>query len=68
MMAWTQTEIDALKAAIGRGAKTLRLNGEEVTYGSISEMLRVLGIMEAEVAGRVAGGMTIAYPLTTRGL
>lgn len=48
-MAWTQTEIDALKAAIASGAKSISVNGRMVTYHSLAEMRQALRDMEAEV-------------------
>ncbi len=67
-MAWTQTDIDKLKQAIGRGARSLELNGEKVTYGSLSEMRKTLAMMEAEVNGTSPSSPTIVYPKTSRGL
>lgn len=69
-MAWTQTDIDALKAAMAKGVRRLRMNGEEVEYGSLAEMRSVLAMMEAEVAGTTttANAFSVSYPLTTRGL
>lgn len=48
-MAWTQTQIDALKTAIAHGVKTVVYTDRTVTYHSIAEMLQVLAAMEAEV-------------------
>lgn len=67
-MAWTQTEIDALKSAIARGVKRVRMNGEEVEYSTITEMRTALSMMEAEVNGRTRNGFAVTYPTTSRGL
>lgn len=67
-MAWTQTDVDALKAAMAKGVRRLRMNGEEVEYGSLSEMRSVLAMMEAEVAGTSSATIAVVYPYTTRGL
>ncbi len=48
-MAWTQSEIDALKAAIASGTKSVSVNGRTVTYHSLAEMRQALRDMEAEV-------------------
>ena len=53
---------------MARGARKLRMNGEEVEYNSLSDMRQVLARMEAEVAGATAGAISIVYPYTTRGL
>lgn len=50
-MAWTQSDIDALKAAIARGVRTVSSQGRTVTYHSLDEMLKALAAMESEVAG-----------------
>lgn len=51
-MAWTQTDVDALKAAIATGAKDVQYSdGSRVTYRSLDEMKDILGEMKAEVAG-----------------
>jgi hypothetical protein len=49
-MAYTQTQIDALRNAIAIGATKVRQNGEEVTYRSLAEMKAILADMEASVA------------------
>ena len=67
-MAWTQTDIDNLKAAMARGIKSARINGEMIEYGSMKEMRQVLEMMTAEVAGASRSAITITYPTTTRGL
>ncbi len=48
-MAWTQTDIDKLKAAIGQGATKVKFADREVTYRSLDEMRETLGMMQAEV-------------------
>ncbi len=47
-MAWTQTQIDALKAAIASGVLIVRHGDTWTTYRSLNEMMRVLASMEAE--------------------
>ena len=67
-MAYTQTDIDALKAAVAKGATRLRMNGEEVQYGSLAEMRRQIRVMEDELTGATTAGPRASYPLTSRGL
>lgn len=69
-MAYTQTDIDNLKKAIARGARSLTLgNGESVTYMTLAEMRSALREMEDEVSGaNRAGSFSVSYPRTTRGL
>lgn len=59
-MAWTQSDIDALKAAIGSGVTIVSHSGRTVTYRSLQEMTRILGLMEAEVSGKAAPRFTKA--------
>jgi hypothetical protein len=53
-MAWTQDDIDTLKAAIATGAREVQFgagpDARKVTYRSIAEMERVLANMIAEVS------------------
>lgn len=48
-MAFTQTDIDALKKAIGTGALRVQFADREVTYRSLKEMREVLAMMRDEV-------------------
>ena len=67
-MAWTQSDIDSLKAAIAKGVKVVQMGTERVEYASIAEMRSILGMMEAEVAGTSRGSISVSYPSTSRGL
>ncbi len=54
-MAWTQTDLDALKAAIAKGARSVTTSdGKSVTFHSLDEMLRLKAAIEAEVNGTSA--------------
>jgi hypothetical protein len=55
-MAWTQSDVDALKAALALGATRVRFADRDVTYRSLAEMKAILRDMEEEVA--VANGTT----------
>jgi hypothetical protein len=50
-MAWTQSDIDRLKKAIGSGVKQVMEGGRMVTYNTVADMVRALAMMEAEVNG-----------------
>ena len=62
-MAFQQTDIDALKAAIATGATRVRYpDGREIQYRSLDEMQRILRMAEADIAatsGARSGGRTI---------
>jgi hypothetical protein len=57
-MAWSQSDIDALKAAIATGTRSVSYSDRAVTYHSMDDMLKALQAMEAEVAGTQATGGT----------
>jgi hypothetical protein len=69
-MAFTQSDADTLRRAIASGARTLKLNGEEVTYGSLAELRAALNMVERELNGSAveAGNFKTTYPRTGRGL
>lgn len=48
-MAWTQTDIDRLKAAIGLGVKRVRYASGETEYQSLDEMRKLLNDMQRDV-------------------
>lgn len=48
-MAYTQLEYDTLVKAIAQGALVVKYGDKEVTYRSLSDMLKLKGIIEAEL-------------------
>lgn len=48
-MAWTQTDIDTLKAAIGSGILQVAYADRTITYKSNEQQLQALALMEREV-------------------
>ncbi|UNJ22043.1 head-to-tail joining protein [Microcystis phage vB_MweS-yong2] len=54
-MAWTQADIDALKAAMATGAKSAEFRSGDTSrrqeFRSLAEMQQLLAQMQAEVAG-----------------
>lgn len=63
-MAFTQSDIDALDAAIKAGVRKVKYDNEEVEYHSLAEMLRLRATMRNEVA--VASGSKRTRVLTPR--
>jgi hypothetical protein len=59
-MAWTQSDVDALKAAIadGRGARSITFGDQSVTFGTVDEMLKLLAVMQADVTASTTGTST----------
>jgi hypothetical protein len=48
-MAYTAEDLAALQSAIARGARRLRMNGEEVEFRDLSEMERIEAKIKAEL-------------------
>lgn len=67
-MAYTQADIDRMKANLAKGLTRAKVGDEEVQFASMADMRRQLNIMEAELGGSGSGGMSVSYPRTTRGL
>lgn len=55
-MAWTQSDIDKLQAAIadGRGARQITFSDQSITFNSITDMLGLLATMRRELAAESA--------------
>lgn len=69
-MAWSQADIDALKAAIATGVATVSYSGppsRSVTYQSTDAMLQALAVMQQEVNG-AAGTPAYRLGATRKGL
>jgi hypothetical protein len=50
-MAWTQADVDRIKAAIASGTKTVAYADKTISYQDTRSMLEALQAMESEVAG-----------------
>jgi hypothetical protein len=48
-MAWSQSDIDTLKAAIGSGILHVAYSDRTITYKSNADQLQALALMEREV-------------------
>ncbi|HEV7344160.1 MAG TPA: hypothetical protein VGN60_00815 [Devosia sp.] len=59
-MAWTQTDVDALKKAMQGGIKRVQYTSGSVEYHSMAEMKALLKDMEREVAGAAPVRRTVA--------
>ena len=53
-MAYTQQQIDDLRAAIAEGVTYVSSGGRTITYRSLSEMMQVLRMMENDLASPLA--------------
>lgn len=57
-MAWNQTDLDSIEAAIVSGQRRVRLNGREVEYHSVDQMLKARDAIRSSVteASAIANG------------
>lgn len=58
-MAWTQSDIDALKTAIGSGILHVAYSDRTITYKSTDDQLKALALMEREVSPTAAQGYRV---------
>jgi len=65
-MAYTQTELDALKAAFAAGVLRLTYDGKSVEYGSAEDMLRRISVIEGEIAKAGGRPLPVAGFATSR--
>ena len=49
-MTWTQSELDALKAAYASGTLRVSYDGKTVEYGSEADLIRRIRTLEREIA------------------
>lgn len=59
-MSYTAADLASLKKALAKGVRTATVDGQSVTYASTAEMLRVIAVMERELAA-AAGTSRPAY-------
>lgn len=53
-MAWTQSQLDALDAAIASGVRQVDFGDKRVMYGSLVEMMQARAAIAAALAGPTA--------------
>jgi len=59
-MAWSQSDIDALQAAMAKGVKRVRYSSGEIEYQSVDDMRKLLADMRREVNADTSGGRRVA--------
>jgi len=64
-VSYTQEQVTALRDAIARGVRRVKMNGEEVEYQSTADMRAVLAEMERALAPTPP--VRRHYPNVTRG-
>ncbi len=55
-MTWTQSELDALKAAYASGTLRVSYDGRTVEYGSEGDLIRRIRTIEREIAATSGTG------------
>ena len=60
-MAWTSTQLDALKSALASGKLQIRFGEKMVTYRSVDELRKAIAIVEAEVNATTRTKVVKAY-------
>jgi hypothetical protein len=65
-MAYTQSQLDTLEAAIASGVLTVHYGDRTVTYHSLAEMRALRGEMKKEIAA-AAGGSNYSLLNTKKG-
>lgn len=59
-MAWTQTELDALKRAFASGTLRVTFDGRTVEYGTADDLMKRIRAIESEVAASAGRPRPIA--------
>jgi hypothetical protein len=58
-MAWTQSDLDALDAAIKKGVRSVSYQSGRVDYHSLDDMLKLRALMAGEVNGTSTPSTTV---------
>jgi hypothetical protein len=66
-MAFSQTDLDAIDAAIASGELTVKSNGREVTYRSMDDLLKARSTVQSGITASVSGrkGGSFRYTFAT---
>ena len=65
-MAWTQADLDSIDAAIGTGQRRVRLNGREVEYHSVDQMLTARDAIRNDINKEAAATSGVSRPRAYR--
>jgi hypothetical protein len=65
-MAWTQSDVDSIEAAVVAGQRRVRLNGREVEYHSVGDMLKARDAIRTEVSRQQSNASGIRRPASFR--
>lgn len=65
-MAYTQADLDRLQSAMAKGAQSVEMQGEKVTFRTLDEMLRLERKIKVAL-GQVGGSRRVINPVTRTG-
>lgn len=57
-MAFTQSDLDAVNAAIASGELTVEVSGRRITYRSMADLERARAIIQGDMAAQSPAGAT----------
>ena len=67
-MPWTQSQLDAIEAAIASGELTVRFGDRTVTYRSMGELLQARGVIRDAIAAEAGTAMDrFSFAQTSKG-
>lgn len=55
-MAFTQTDLDNINAAVGTGELSVEANGRKVVYRNMDDLLKARNLITSDLAAAAAGG------------
>lgn len=64
-MAFSQTDLDAIKTAIASGTMKVKYADREVQYQSLDDLLKIKGLIEKELG---QAGRKFVYPVHSKGV
>jgi len=67
-VAYTQAQLDALEAAIAEGALVVKYQDKSVEYRSLNDMLKIRGLMQADLSVNPQSTGGLVYPKFSKGL
>lgn len=67
-MAYTQEQLDAMRATFAKGQRRVKYGDKEVEYASLDELRRAIETMEAQVEGEARRGKKRVIIIGRKGL
>ena len=67
-MAWTQTDLDALEAAIKEGVEEVKYSDKTVRYRSLADMMKIRDLIRSELGLITGEGQRIKLESIGKGL